>query len=526
VHRLTRSLALALLLFGACAGGAKAATLTSIGEFDQPIYVASDPGNPSRLFVVEREGRVAEVVNGGAPRPYADLTSLVACCESERGLLSIALAPDFDTSGRFYAAYAGKPAAGGSLGDIHVDSFAAAGPGELSRTPLLTVPHSQQANHNGGQLQFGPDGYLYISVGDGGGGGDPFLSGQSTGTLLGKILRVDPHPGSTPPYSIPPGNPFASSPGDAEEIWAYGLRNPWRFSFDSLTGDMVIGDVGQNEHEEVDFAPSPSAGVVGGGGANYGWSCREGFSPYTDSTPAPDCGGVSFTEPVFDYPHSGAAAGEAEGCAITGGYVVRDPSLGDLYGRYLYADYCAGEIRSLQLPTTAVGLATDRSEGIEVSNPESFGEDSCHRIYVVAGSEVLRFEGATPAACPPPEEEAGPPSVPPATERKPVAAEGPGPGPSLPAVPRRLAIAERGRSSRGLGLVVSIRPCLTDGDRDYAVLLNRGGRRVGSAARLGRGCRAVFLVKGVSPPATFRALATPLVGGPRLRSARFLLARP
>ena len=272
------------------ASPAGAATLKSIGSFEQPIFVTSDPVEPERLFVVERPGRVAEVVDGGLPRLYADLTPYVSCCAGERGLLSIALAPDFRTTGRFYAAYTGKAAAGGSLGDIHVDSFVAGADGKVTRSPIISIDHHQQANHNGGQLQFGPDGYLYISTGDGGGGGDPFESGQNLNTLLGKVLRIDPHPGSTPSYSIPPGNPFAATAG-ADEIWAYGLRNPWRFSFDSLTGDMVIGDVGQDAREEVDLARSPSPGVVGGAGANYGWSCREGFSAYTDASPASNCVG-------------------------------------------------------------------------------------------------------------------------------------------------------------------------------------------------------------------------------------------
>ena len=250
-----------------CVAGASAATLQPIGDFDQPIFVTSNPANPNDLFVVEREGRVVEG-SGGSRSVFADLTDLVSCCESERGLLSIALAPDFDTSGRFYAAYAGKPAAGGAEGDVRVDAFRRDGSG-LVREPLFSVEHSINANHNGGQLEFGPDGNLYISVGDGGGGGDPFESGQSLTTLLGKILRLEPRAGAEP------------------TIWSYGLRNPWRFSFDRANGNMVIGDVGQGAHEEVDLALSPAPGVVGGEGANYGWNCREGFSPYPD--PGENC---------------------------------------------------------------------------------------------------------------------------------------------------------------------------------------------------------------------------------------------
>ncbi|HMJ73355.1 MAG TPA: PQQ-dependent sugar dehydrogenase [Solirubrobacterales bacterium] len=363
-----------------CVAGASAATLQPIGDFDQPIFVTSDPTNPADLFVVEREGRVVED-DGGSRSVFADLTDLVSCCESERGLLSIALAPDFATSGRFYAAYAGKPAAGGAEGDVHVDAFRHDS-GALVREPLFSVGHATNANHNGGQLELGPDGNLYISIGDGGGGGDPFESGQDLDSLLGKILRLEPHPGAE------------------AQIWSYGLRNPWRFSFDRLSGAMVIADVGQNAREEIDYVPSPAPGVVGGNGNNYGWNCREGFSAYPE--PGASCAGASgFAEPVFDYPHADPGDGMAHGCSITGGYVARDSSLGDLYGRYVYADYCVGEIRSLVLPATGEGVAgEDRSEGLGVAHPVSFGEDSCGRLYVVSQvGTVYRFVGATPAAC-------------------------------------------------------------------------------------------------------------------------------
>ncbi len=197
---------------------------TLVGKFKQPIFVTSDPLNPDRLLIAEREGGVSEVGPGGT-RQLLDIHELVSCCESERGLLSLAPAPDFDSTGRFYVAYTGTPAAGGAEGDIHVDSFHPLAGGQMARDPILAVAHSQNENHNGGQLQFGPDGHLYLSVGDGGGGGDPNGNGQNTETLLGKIIRVDPHPGEVPAYTIPPGNPFAAGPG-RDEVWAYGLRNP------------------------------------------------------------------------------------------------------------------------------------------------------------------------------------------------------------------------------------------------------------------------------------------------------------
>lgn len=450
--------------------GASATTLQPVGDFDQPIYVTSNPANPADLFVAEREGRVVEDYSGSRS-VFADFTDLVTCCESERGLLSIALAPDFATSGRFYAAYAGKPVAGGAEGDVHVDAFRHDG-GALVREPLFSVGHATNANHNGGQLEFGPDGNLYISIGDGGGGGDPFESGQDLGSLLGKILRLEPRPGAE------------------AQIWSYGLRNPWRFSFDRATGNMVIGDVGQGAHEEIDLALSPAAGVVGGEEANYGWNCREGFSAYSE--PGASCAGASgFTEPVFDYPHANPGNGTAHGCAITGGYVVRDPALGDLYGRYVYADYCVGEIRSLVLPSTDGGVAGgDRSEGLGVANPVSFGEDSCGRLYVISQvGSVYRFVGVTPSAC---AAAAAPSSSP-----IPLHTESRGRA--------RLQLAVKARSVRdGVKLLLTARltPC-TD-QTGETVQLNRGGRRL-AGKRLDGHCVARFH-RRIEHRSTFRAL--------------------
>jgi hypothetical protein len=427
----------ATLLLG-CAS-AQAASLHLVGEFDQPVYVTSSPTNPERLLVVEREGTIVESDPTGT-RQLLDLTELVSCCEVERGMLSIAPAPDFESSGRVYATYTGTSQAGGAEGDVHLDSFRPnPGGGAPIREQILSVGHAQEANHNGGQLQFGPDGHLYVSLGDGGGGGDPFENGQDTEALLGKVLRIDPHPGQVPAYSIPAGNPFAGSAG-RDEIWAYGLRNPWRFSFDRATGDMVIADVGQDAREEIDIAPSPAAGVVGGAGANYGWNCREGFIAYTN--PATACATASgFTEPAFDYPHEDPGGGAPFGCSIIGGYVVRDPSLTDLYGRYLYTDFCSEEIRSLVLPRSG-GLASgDRSEGLAVEKPTSFGEDSCGRIYVASkNGPVYRLEGPVPADC-------SAPATPEASATQAKSSPAPGPGnPSRSARGHLLLSAKRLRA--------------------------------------------------------------------------------
>jgi hypothetical protein len=454
---------LAALLLGAA--GAHAATLQAIGNFDQPIYVSSDPGNPERLFVVEREGRIQQV-RAGVESTFADITGAVGCggsCGGERGLLSIAPAPDFDFSGRLYVDYADD-----GDGTIHVAEMRASGGGAAagSLRDVLTIPHGEESNHNGGQLQFGPDGYLYISTGDGGGSNDQHHNAQSLTSLLGKILRIDPRPVGVLPYTVPAGNPFPGAPAPANAIWAYGLRNPFRFSFDRAGGGMVIGDVGQNKREEVDYAPPGSAP-----GANYGWNCREGLieGPATDagceSSEASD-----FVSPVFDYPHEDPGGEAAFGCAIIGGYVARDPALAGLTGRYLYGDLCNGELRSLDL---ADPFASDRSEHLSVPGLNSFGEDSCGRLYTVSGSgQVARVVGAQPSACPLARSFTG-----------------------IRAVSKRV---KRGR--RAL-LTAYVSPCANR--RGEAISLYRGRRRVG-VRHLDLACIARFRPK-VGRRSSFRA---------------------
>ena len=359
---------------------ASGATLDQIGSFSSPVFVTSDPGNADRLFVVEQGGRII-LSQGGATSTFADLTSLVLS-GGERGLLSMAFATDFASSGRFYVYYTSRPS-----GDIQVDQFTASGSGVdlASRRPIITIPHPGFANHNGGQLQVGPDGMLYLATGDGGGGGDPNGNAQNLDSLLGKVLRIDPRASGSSAYAVPPDNPFVGGPG-ADEIWSYGLRNPYRFSFDRGTGAVAIGDVGQGQWEEVDYDPGPNAGR----GDNFGWNCREGA--HTFSTSGRCAGAGPFTEPIFEYSHASG------GCSITGGYVVRDESLGDLFGRYVYADYCAGQIRSL-VPGTP-SASGDRSEGLSVSSPSSFGEDTCGRLYVVSHrGPVHRLVGDAPSSC-------------------------------------------------------------------------------------------------------------------------------
>lgn len=458
------------------ASSAQALTLQSVGSFDQPTYVTSDPGDANRLFVVERTGTI-KLVENGVRSVFTDLSPKVECgvsCSGERGLLSIALSPGFGKDGRLFVDYANNVD-----GTIHIEELVSEDPGHDSADistlrPLAAIPHPDESNHNGGQLQFGRDGNLYVSTGDGGGSNDEFHNAQDPSSPLGKILQIDPD----------------LDPAPAPTVWSSGLRNPYRFSFDRLTGDMVIGDVGEGAREEIDFAPSPAAKVVGGSGANYGWNCREGIiaGPGTD----PGCLTLlpaDFVDPVFDYPHTpDPDLGGSKRCAIIGGYVARDPSLGALYGRYIYADLCSGAIRSLQLPTTVPGRAgEDCSLGLRVDQPVSFGEDAARRLYVVGqGGQISRLSGLPPATCPPP---------------------APQPLPSLglkEAEPTFVGIkAERRRVERGKRalLTVFVSPC--QGRKGHSVQLLRNGRPNGTRA-LSRACTARFLPR-VRSGTTFAA---------------------
>ena len=382
-----KALTAAALLLALFCASAQALTLNSIGSFEQPIFVTSAPNNPDRLFVVERKGQIVEV-ESGSRSVFADIGSLVDPA-GEGGLLSVAFAPDFATSGRLFVYYTGKEQ---DPAEIHVAELVASGGSAplSSLRNLLTIAHPNHTNHYGGQLKFGPEGNLFISTGDGGGEDDEEHNAQDLGSELGKILRIDPDTDGVIVFSTPPGNPFLATPGAAPTIWSYGLRNPFRFSFDRVTGALVIGDVGQGKREEVDYAPDLGAG------ANYGWNCREGFV----AGPASDegCGSGTFTDPIFDYPHSEPSGDVAHGCAIIGGYVARNTNYGDLYGRYLYGDLCLGQVRSL-LPGLPLA-AGDRSEGLTVDSLNSFGEDSCGRIYAVSGEgPVYRIVGSGGEGC-------------------------------------------------------------------------------------------------------------------------------
>jgi glucose/arabinose dehydrogenase len=302
-------------------------------------------------------------------RPFLDISGLVAS-GGERGLLSIAFPPDYRQSRRFYVYYTDRD------GDIRVDEFrrrSATRAARGSRRPVIEIPHHVNANHNGGQLQFFGS-LLYFGTGDGGSDGDPPNNAQNKDSLLGKLLRIDPRPSQGRPYSIPSSNPFVDRPG-RDEVYSYGLRNPFRFSFDTVTSPgqprIAIGDVGQNRFEEIDYTT-----VAAAQGANFGWDAFEGFTPYEDeNNGTPDPGGT--IRPVFAYPHSRGGS-----CTVIGGYVVGDRRLPSLRGRYVYADLCEDELRSL---VPHLNRATgDRRLGLNVSTPSSFGEDTRGRIYVVS----------------------------------------------------------------------------------------------------------------------------------------------
>jgi glucose/arabinose dehydrogenase len=340
--------------------------LAKVGSFDQPLYVTAPPGDRRRVFVVEQTGRIRVIRDGRKlATPFLDLRNQVSCCD-ERGLLSMAFPPDYATSRRFYVDYTDRN------GDTRVVEFRRSGSpdrGVKASARLVLFQRQPESNHNGGLVVFGPDNLMYVGLGDGGGGDDRHGSrgnGQNLGTLLGKILRIDPRASGGRAYTVPGDNPFVGQAGARGEIYSYGLRNPWRFSFDRANGDIAIGDVGQDQVEEVDFARRGRAR-----GVNYGWRVFEGRRRNYPGEQAPGA-----VPPVLAYGHGGG------GCSVTGGYIVRDPGLRALAGQYVYGDYCIGRLRAVRLsPGTARG---DHSLGLRVSRLSSFGEDARGRVYATS----------------------------------------------------------------------------------------------------------------------------------------------
>lgn len=337
-----------------------------------PLYLTA-PAGDARLFIVEKTGGIRIVKDGALlPDPFLDLSAKVSS-GSEQGLLGLAFDPEYATNGRFVVHYTDL------AGNTVLSRF------QVSVDPDRADPASEQlilaaiqpaSNHNGGQVSFGPDGFLYLGLGDGGSSGDPEGRGQGLSDLLGSILRVDVRTGD--PYTVPADNPFTGNPAARPEVWSYGLRNPWRFSFDRGNGDLYIADVGQNQVEEIDVSTSADGG---GRGVNYGWSIMEGSRCFRGSA----CDQTGLTLPVLEYTHQ-------EGCSVTGGYVYRGSAIPELQGHYFYADFCEGWVRSFRY---SAGTVTDETSWptLRPGGPiVSFGEDSNGELYMLqAGGGVFRI---------------------------------------------------------------------------------------------------------------------------------------
>jgi glucose/arabinose dehydrogenase len=356
-------------------------TLTEVASADQPTAIVSRPESDA-LYVGEKAGIVRELAVSGsgtdrsyelADEPVLDISDDVTTDGDEQGLLDIEFSPD---GSELYVHYSLAPD-----GNTQIDAYAMDGDSvdTSSRREILSVEQPYE-NHNGGEIEFGPDGYFYIGLGDGGDSGDPEGNGQNTDVLLGKILRIDPlNPGDGEEYSIPADNPFADGSGGAPEVWLYGARNPWRFSFDPENDDLWVADVGQNEWEEINLLPAANGG---GRGANLGWDRMEGTHSFEGDEPDDD------VLPVYEYSHD-------EGCSITGGVVYRGTAIPELAGAYLFGDLCQGLLRAVRVADGA--LADDRTfEEVEASEPVSFGEDSDREVYVASfGGSIYRIDPAS-----------------------------------------------------------------------------------------------------------------------------------
>ena len=341
--------------------------LVSVGRFDQPLYVTFAPGDTRRIYVVEQDGRI-RVVRGGKvlSQPFLDIRGQVTS-GGEQGLLGLAFPPDHQRSGRFYVYFTDR------AGDQRLVEYRrrSADRANAGSARVVFVHQDEEGNHNGGQLAFGPDKLLYVGTGDGGGGNDqhgPRGNAQSLASPLGKILRIDPRAGGGRPFRVPSSNPFVGRAGARDEVYSYGLRNPWRFSFDRRTGDLVIGDVGQNAVEEIDFVRRGR-----GRGTNFGWRPFEGRRRNFSGESAP-----GHVPPVITKTHYDGW------CSITGGYIVRDPDLPALAGRYVYGDYCKGRIYSARLRSGGASGDGPVAGLRSVGGLSSFGEDARRRVYVTS----------------------------------------------------------------------------------------------------------------------------------------------
>jgi glucose/arabinose dehydrogenase len=394
-----RLLAASILVFVAVAAPAHGQEILRLklvtDQIQKPVYVAAPPGDTGRLFIIEQYrnddiGRVRIVRRGTLlSQPFLEIDNLATNWSG--GLFCIAFHPDFADNGYVFVKY--KSASG----DVRVVRYTASADPDVAdpatAQSVLTITHPGDA-HNGGWIGFGPDGYLYISSGDGGGANDTDRNGQDTSVLLGKMLRVDVNGDAFPAdanrnYAVPPSNPFVGIPG-ADEIWAYGLREPWRCSFDRETGDLYIADVGQEQREELNVQPAASLG-----GENYGWRCVEGTLPLFGD---PECSGPQFVEPVLDY-----QINLVDECTIIGGYVYRGSAIPELRGKYVYADFCTSRIWSLRYDGAAITDVVEHAPpivdqpGMTLAQITSFGEDACGELYLTAhDGQVFRIETAHP----------------------------------------------------------------------------------------------------------------------------------
>jgi glucose/arabinose dehydrogenase len=335
-----------------------------------PVFL-TQPLNDGRIFVVEQAGKIRVVKDGVLQTtPFLDISSRVLS-GGERGLLSVAFHPQYATNHFFYVYFTTQ-----TNGDIRIERFTTTSNPEIADPTtsklIITQAHSLQSNHNGGLVSFGPDGMFYAGFGDGGGAGDPYQTGQDQNALLGSLLRLDVNAGD--PYAIPPTNPYAGQANKRGEIWAKGLRNPWRYAFDAPTGLLYIADVGQNTREEVDVMPDAQAGV------NYGWSVMEGAICYNAMT----CTQTGLTLPILDYgTHLNGT------CSITGGYVYRGNAIPAIRGHYFYSDYCSGFLRSFRYSS---GAALDQKDwGLTASSVTSFGVDAAGELYMMSGNSILKI---------------------------------------------------------------------------------------------------------------------------------------
>jgi len=360
-------------------------TVRVAAGFNQPVYVTSPPDSYNRLFVIEQRGEVKIVKDGNVlGTPFIDLADKVSQSGNEKGLLGLAFHPDYTSNGYFYVNYT-QASGGATVVERYTVSQSDPDEADASSGVIVLGPISQPfTNHNGGNIQFGPDGKLYVGMGDGGSGGDPGCLAQQGSTMMGKMLRINDD------GTIPENNPFVGDPEFLDEIWAYGLRNPWRFSFDRETGDMYIGDVGQSQWEEIDFQPGSSSG-----GENYGWKIMEGAHCFSSSNcpdSTPPCNDPSLTIPIFEYGHS------AGNCSVTGGYVYRGCSIPNLQGTYFFADYCTARIVSFRYDGNNITELRERTSeldpggGLNLNLITSFGEDASGELYIVdQGGEIFKI---------------------------------------------------------------------------------------------------------------------------------------